>query len=237
MGRETGHTQRPTHAVSCDDVRAYLRGHPDFLVQNADLVPHLTPPSIDRGRGVVDLQMFMVDRLRGDLRRLKDQNRELLGSSRANLNSQNRIHAAVLYLLDAQSFEQLIHTITNDLAVLLDLDVACLVVESNGSDIPHVQTSGVRVVAAGTVADLLGHADVALNADIVGDPLLYGHAAALVRSEALVRIQVSSETPDGLLAFGSRDPHTFQQGQGTDLVGFLARVIERVIRGWLDLPA
>ncbi|MFP5516661.1 MAG: DUF484 family protein [Alphaproteobacteria bacterium] len=236
-GREPGHNPHRTSPLSSEDVRAYLRNHPDFLAQNADLVHHLTPPSVDRGRGVVDLQAFMVDRLRAEVRTLKDQQRELIGTSRANLNSQNRIHAAVLFLLDAQSFEQLIQTITTDLAVLLDLDVACLVIESNGSDIPHVHRSGVRVVEPGAIAERLGRADVVLNTDIQGDPEIYGPGAGLVRSEALIRIQVSSETPDGLLAFGSREPDTFHSGQGTELVGFLARVIERVIRGWLELPA
>lgn len=237
MGREPGHTHRVKDAPTAEDVRAYLRDHPDFLVQNADLLHHLTPPSLDRGRGVVDLQAFMVERLRGEVRHLKDQQRALIGTTRANLNSQNRIHAAVLFLLDAQSFEQLIQTITTDLAVLLDLDVACLVIESNGYDTPHVQTSGVRVVEPGTVNRWLGKADVVLNADIQGDPALYGPGAGLVRSEALIRLQVSSETPEGMLAFGSREPDTFHTGQGTELVGFLARVVERVIRGWLDLPA
>lgn len=237
MGREPGHTHRPTPTISPEDVCAYLRSHPDFLAKNADLVHHLTPPALDRGRGVVDLQAFMVDRLRGEVRLLKDQQRELIGTTRANLNSQNRIHAAVLFLLDAQSFEQLIETITTDLAVLLDLDVACLVVESNGFDTPHVHTSGVRVIEAGAIADRLGRADVVLNNDIQGDPEIYGAGAGLVRSEALIRIQVSSETPEGMLAFGSREPDTFHNGQGTELVGFLARVIERVIRGWLELPA
>lgn len=237
MGHEPGHTHRMKDALSAEDVCAYLRSHPDFLVHNADLVHHLTPPSVDRGRGVVDLQAFMVERLRNEVRRLKDQQRELIGTSRANLNSQNRIHAAVLFLLDAQSFEQLIQTITTDLAVLLDLDVACLIVESNGQDIPHVQTSGVRVVEPGTVDRWLGTADVVLNADIQGSPDIYGPGAGLVRSEALIRLQVSSETPEGMLAFGSREPDTFHTGQGTELVGFLARVVERVIRGWLELPA
>lgn len=237
MAREPGHTHRPAHALSREEVCAYLREHPDFLAQNADLVHHLTPPSVDRGRGVVDLQAFMVEKLRGEVRHLRDQQRELIGTTRANLNSQNRIHAAVLFLLDAQSFEQLIQTITTDLAVLLDLDVACLAIESNGNDIPHVHTSGVRVVPPGSLAQWLGKADVVLNSDIQGDPDLYGPAAGLVRSEALIRIQVSSETPDGMLAFGSREPDTFHTGQATELVGFLARVVERVIRGWLELPA
>jgi uncharacterized protein YigA (DUF484 family) len=237
MARDPGPSPKVAPTLTAEDVCAYLREHPDFLVQHTELVDHLTPPSHDRGRGVVDLQAFMVDRLRGDIRMLKDQQRELITTTRANLNSQNRIHAAVLFLLDAQNFEQLIQTIATDLAVLLDLDVACLAVESNGLDIPHVHRTGVRVVEPGRIDEWLGTRDVVLAADTPGDPELFGPGAGLVRSQALIRLQVSSETPEGLLAFGSREPDMFHQGQGTELVCFLARVVERCIRSWLDLPA
>lgn len=237
MARDPGPSPKVAPTLTAEDVCAYLREHPDFLVQHAELVDHLTPPSHDRGRGVVDLQAFMVDRLRGDIRTLKEQQRELITTTRANLNSQNRIHAAVLFLLDAQNFEQLIQTIATDLAVLLDLDVACLAVESNGLDIPHVHRTGVRVVEPGRIDEWLGTRDVVLAADTPGDPELFGPGAGLVRSQALIRLQVSSETPEGLLAFGSREPDMFHQGQGTELVCFLARVVERCIRSWLDLPA
>lgn len=237
MAREPGSTHRMTPTLTAEDVCAYLREHPDFLAQHAELAGHLTPPSHDRGRGVVDLQAFMVERLRGDIRTLKEQQRELIATTRANLNSQNRIHAAVLFLLDARNFEQLIQTIATDLAVLLDLDVACLAVESNGLDIPHVHRTGVRVVEPGRIDGWLGTRDVLLAADTPGDPELFGPGAGLVRSQALIRLQISSETPEGLLAFGSREPDMFHQGQGTELVCFLARVVERCIRSWLDLPA
>lgn len=238
MAHERERSPTPSSdAVTADDVRAYLRKHPDFLVHHADLIQYLTVPVADRGPNVLDLQTFMLDRLRGDLARMKDQQRDLIATTRANLNNQNRVHAAVLFLLDARSFEQLIQTITTDLAVLLDLDVATLVVESNGMDIPHVHASGVRVVQEGTIERLLGRRDVVLHTDIVGDDEIHGGMAPLVRSEALIRLQVSSQTPLGLLAFGSRDPETFHTGQGTELVSFLARVVERCIRGWLELPA
>jgi uncharacterized protein YigA (DUF484 family) len=191
---------------------------------------------VSHGKGVLDFQYFMVERLRGEVGRLKEQQRELISTTRANINNQNRIHAAVLFLLDARSFEQLIQTITTDLAVLLDLDVAGLVVEANRSEVPHVHASGVRVVEAGTVDGWLGKRDVMLFADTPGDPAIFGGAAGLVRSQALIRIQVSEETPPGLLAFGSREPDMFHTGQGTELVCFLARVVERSIRAWLDLP-
>ena len=236
MARESGHSHRTMDALNADDVAAYLREHPDFLNQHGELVQHLTPPAMSHGNGVADFQYFMVERLRGELGRLKDQQRELISTTRANINNQNRIHAAVLFLLDARSFEQLIQTITTDLAVLLDLDVAGLAVEANGDDRPHVHTSGVRVVEAGTVDGWLGKRDVMLYSDTRGDPAIFGAAAGLVRSQALIRIQVSEDTPPGLLAFGSRDPDMFHSGQGTELVCFLGRVIERSIRAWLDLP-
>ncbi|MEI9985008.1 MAG: hypothetical protein WDN69_18470 [Aliidongia sp.] len=61
---------------------------------------------------------------------MKSQQRALIATSRSNLSSQQRIHAAVLALLAATSFEQLIQTVTTDLAVLLDIDVVTLCIES-----------------------------------------------------------------------------------------------------------
>jgi uncharacterized protein YigA (DUF484 family) len=74
--------------------------------------------------------------------------------------------------------------------------------------------------------------DALLNTNIAGDPRLYGPAARLVKSQALLRLTMPGETPDALLAFGSRDPLLFQDGQGTELIGFLADVVERLLRRW-----
>ena len=52
----------------------------------------------------------------------------------------------------------------------------------------------------------------------------------------MLRLTIASATPPALLAFGSRDPEHFHDGQGTELLAFLAQVIERLIRAWLDLP-
>ncbi len=237
MARETGHITSPLgDELTAEDVAAFLRDNPDFLSQRPDLVAHLVPPLADRGNGVVDLQHFMVRRLQNEVGRLQDQQRELVTTTRANVNNQNRVHAAVLFLLDATSFEHLIQTITTDLAVLLDLDVAALVVEAAGPEIPHVNRSGVQVWETGAIGTLMGKRDVVLRGGAQGLPEIYGAGAGLVRSEALVKLRISSEAPTGLLALGSREPDMFHPGQGTELLTFLARVVERCIRGWLDLP-
>ena len=236
MASESGNNRKVANALGADEVLAYLRANPDFLARNLELVDVLTPPKQYLGDSVADFQYFMVERLRSQARRLTEQHRDLIATTRANLHSQTRVHAAALFLLDAQSFEHLIQTIGTDLAVLLDLDVACLVVEASGRKCPRVHNPGVRVVESGTVTRMLGRKDTLLRCDVFGDPVVFGAGAGLVRSEALVRLHVSSAAPDGMLAFGSRDPGMFYQGQGTELILFLARVVERCIRSWLDLP-
>src|SRR3954467_2453104 len=81
------------------EVAAYLRRHPDFLANRPDLVAVLAPPERDLGDGVVDMQRFMVERLRSDVARLKLVQRKLISPSRNNLTSQGRVHASVLAIL------------------------------------------------------------------------------------------------------------------------------------------
>ncbi|MDP6342143.1 MAG: DUF484 family protein, partial [Alphaproteobacteria bacterium] len=91
---------------------------------------------------------------------------------------------------------------------------------------------------AGAVDALMGEGTaVHLDGDSAGDRRVFGPAAGLVRSQALVRLSASPGAPPGLLALGSRDGARFQPGQGTELLGFLARLLERLLQAWLDLPA
>ena len=131
-----------------------------------------------------------------------------------------------------RTFEQLIQTITTDLAVLLDLDVAALVVEANGAERPTYTRQAYgwwRLVQwmAGSASAMLCLLRPSRRPRDIRRRRRSG------RSQALIRIQVSEDTPAGLLAFGSRDPEMSHSGQGTELVCFLARVIERSIgHGW-----
>ena len=225
-----------TRAIGAEDVAAYLRKHPDFLAERSDLLAILTPPTLRRGESVVDMQNFMLQRLRRDLARAKTQQRALIATSRSNLTSQNRIHAAVLAILASTSFEQLLQTVTTDLAVLLDVDVVTIGVESAANAQPRLPLHGIQILRRGTVDDLLGpERNMLLRADAPGDAALFGNASGLVRSQALLRLDVSEHAPVGLLCIGTRRADKFHPGQGTELLSFLARVTELTIAAWLDL--
>lgn len=223
--------------LSASRVAAFLRAHPDFLARRPELLSVLTPPAVARGDTVVDMQQFMLMRLQDETKRLRDEQRQLIGAARANQQSQSRIHDGVLALLGARTFEHLVHTMTTDLALLLDVDVVTICVETADGRLPRTDVHGLAALEPGTVDELIGTGrDVVLNDDVQGDPRLFGAGTGLVRSEALIRLSVSGAGPRCLLAVGSRDPQRFHPGQGTELLSFLGKVGALSIRSWLDLP-
>jgi uncharacterized protein YigA (DUF484 family) len=185
---------------------------------------------------VADFQTYMIDRLKADKEEVINSTRELVENARSNMNNQQRIHEAVLRLLEAQRFDDFIQAITMDMATILHVDITAFVVEAAGDEIPNVQTSGIRMIPEGTVTKWMGDKTVMLQDNISGIEPIYGGGATLVQSQILLRIDISGDTPPAIIAFGSRDPNMFSDGQATDQILFLARVIERAFRRWLDLP-
>jgi len=228
---------RPASALTAEQVADYLSAHPDFLVNHPELIDILTPPSRTSGETVVDMQHFMLERLRSENQRLKDSHAGLIATVRGNQTTQNQIHSAVLCIVAASSFDNLIQTVTIDLPVMLGIDVVTICIEAGDVPIPKAYASGVRSIPAGTIDRKLGAGkDVLLASDVDGDEEIFGSAAGLVSSMALARIQVSPHSPMGLMAFGSRDSEAYHHGQATELLSFLARTTELTIRQWLNLP-
>jgi uncharacterized protein YigA (DUF484 family) len=214
-------------------VADYLRRHGDFLLRHPDLVLSLTPPSrFAEGGAVVDLQAFMIDRLKEEVHRIKGAAEDLILTSRSNMSTQNRTHQAVLVLLSADDLGALAQAVADDLPPILDVDVAGLCFETSERALPALEVPGVLRLPAGSVDLLLGGPDrsCALNEEMPGDPALFGSGAGLVASSALVRLAAGGNAPPGLLVLGSRHGCTFHAGQGTELITFLARVLESGIR-------
>ncbi|QQS10949.1 MAG: DUF484 family protein [Rhodospirillales bacterium] len=220
--------------ITAADVLAYLRAHPEFLIENAGKID---PPARQSGAGVIDMQTAMVRRLRGEIDKLRATHHELVSAGRANQITQNRIHVAVLSIIQATSFEKLIHVVTHELPGLLDVDFIALAIEGAEDAPRRVPVRGVYVLAPGAIDAALGPGESArLRGDIVGEEAFFGPVARHVRADVLVRLKVSSGSPDGVLSFGARDPETFGPNQSTELLFFLTRVLENTIRAWLDLP-
>lgn len=237
MSQDQQPDRKAAPQITAAQVVDYLKRHPDFLARHPEALEHQQAPRRVLGAGVVDFQSALIDQLREDAAGQTLRHRELIDTSRANLSIQAQVHECVLVLLEATSFEQVIQTVATDFAVLLDLDVAILCIETEGDRWAGGETlQGLRIVDRGVVDAVLGPDEsMVLKSAVAADPAVFGAAAGLVRSAALVRLEISPATPPAMLAFGSRDPEKFHPGQATELIGFLATALESVVRGWLTL--
>ena len=258
MGRKTDKPvvvddQAPAEDVSGDAVADYLRRHPDFFTGRLDLLSDMAVPDRWSDDSVVDMQRFLAERRLGVIDDLRNCAQEVIETSRTNMSVQTRTHAAVLAMLSAADLEHLLRVINDDLPLLLDVDVVTLGIEAPGSPESGLQAvpgkalgallalAEVQKLPQGGVDGILGaEENVRLLRDIgseteVGD-MLFGAAAGLARSAALARLRPGREVPAGLVALGSRGS-AFRPGQGTELIGFLARVLESCLHRLVEAPA
>lgn len=216
---------------------AYLAEHPDLLVRRPELLAKLIPPSRFDGDSVVDLQKVMIRRLTEELEQMKGCAEHLIATSRSNMSIQSRTHQVVMSMLAAGDLEKLLRVVAEDMPAQLDLDIALLAFETSAGDIP----AGLVAMSLGSVEAALGTGDVLLRSQRSADPTIFGDAATLINSFALARIAPSGNDdrpaaaggrPIGMLALGSRHDRTFHSSQGTELLAFLAGVLEDCISRW-----
>lgn len=218
-----------------DQVAQYLRDNPDFLLRRPELAVRLAVPARRIGEGVADLQHYMIERLRAELEQMRGCAEHLITTTRTNMSTQARTHDAALAMLAAGDMAELMQVL-GDLAGLLDVDAVALAFESADAVIPALAAAGVQRLPAGGVDALLGEdgREAVLHAAAAGSPSVFGSAAGLVRSQALVRLPPEGRCPPGILALGSRHERTFHPGQGTELLVFLGRMAQYAVQRWVS---
>ncbi|WP_300552636.1 DUF484 family protein [Maricaulis sp.] len=225
MSADTPDTLQPS--LDLERIRAFLVEHPDFIREDAELFAQLAAQPAEGG--VVDLGSAAREKLLTELRQLKALNEGIVETARANLAIQAQIHSAVLALLEVDSLAGLDRKISNRLTGTLGVDVCRILIEGHA---PLKSAESILGAGDGSVADILGEKVERLgpvNTDRAHE--IYGQHGSRMRSEAVVRLDFNGR--DGLFALASRDPHLFQFGQGTELLNFLARAIERLILQWM----
>lgn len=237
-------TDRPAAApgsrngpIEEDSVIAYLRDHPDFLIRHPEMGAILAPPSRwPAGDSVVDLQHFMIESLKDELNHIEGCTEDLINTARSNHSVQGRTHEAALAVLAARGMDRLAHVVIEELPLLLDVDAIAIGFETGPQPIAELASGAILALPPGS-ADLLlgGVGHTVLLADRPpAEDAIFGAAASLVQSYALIRLTVPGLYCPGLLALGSREVQFFHPHQGTELLTFLTRILELAVARWVE---
>ncbi len=219
------------------EILAWLQAHPDFLQKNIDTVAAMLAPKGGEEGNVVDLQRVLLTRLQQQVKEMRAEHEVLLTAGRGNHTVQGQVHQAALVIVAAKNLEQLVEALTTDLMQHFGVDVVRLGLESPIAGAYEVQYreenySGICFLPVGMATDLLGpNKRVCLVADTTrtrpeGFEEIFAECSGLVRSCALLRLQLPRTKRYGVLAFGARDAGHFHPRQGTELLVFLARLLE-----------
>ncbi|MDD5587189.1 MAG: DUF484 family protein, partial [Alphaproteobacteria bacterium] len=211
MPHETSSAQLAMMTLMPGDVRDYLLEHPDFLADNGDLFTVLVPPDKQHGDKVQDFQQYMLLRLQDHYTAIKDEHDDLMLLMQEHLQRQSRFNDAMLALLDAESFEDLVRLISSGLALELDQEAVALMIESN-EVLQEGDCGGLRIVPQGFVDKWLGDRNLELAEQTEATSDLFGDKGENVRSRALLRLSIHADFPAGLLALGHSDPMYYSTG-------------------------
>lgn len=216
-------------------VLEFLQTNPQFLEEHPELFEVLTPPEQQHGRGVIDFQYYAIDNLRRGMRKMKDRFQGLVVSARENLSVQQQVQRGVLSTIRARNLEELLEVLTADLVRWFDVDVVRLAMESDMAGTYETyyhedNYSGICFVPSGTANAILLGESVRLIADTQGEPpigfeMVFADCSNLVRSCALVRLDLPTIKRPAILAFGVRHADRFHPHQGGELLHFLGEVM------------
>ena len=231
-------------ASLAEDLRDKLIAEPEVILEDRDLMRALIAANErTMGSNIVDLRGIAMERLEARLDRLEDTHRSVIAAAYENLAGTNQIHRAILKMLDPVEFEDFLTNLGAEVGQILRVDSVRLVLESlqGGEEEAAVKKLGqvLCVTTPGFIEDYLrnGRAaparTVVLRQTIPDSEKIYGEAAAWIRSEAAMRLDLGEGRLPGMLVLGAEDPHQFRANQGSDLLTFFAGVFERAMRRWL----
>lgn len=185
---------------------------------------------------VIQFEERAVAQLRQRLGAVQEANQDLIAFARGHSGAVASIHEAVIAAVEAESFDALMHVVTQEWPLILGLDAVAvaLIVGEHGF---RVDGSGVQIVAPQLLERSIDLVDgVELRTVERGHPL-FGPACDLIRAEALIRIDSEPPFPSGVIALGQRTPQSLDGRHGSELLMFLGRSLAAMIRRCVIEPS
>jgi uncharacterized protein YigA (DUF484 family) len=212
-----------------EEVARYLKDHPEFFEEHAELLASMQLPHPHGGRAIPIAERQVLT-LREKSRALEGKLRELVQFGEENDSISERVHRVTLALLAASDLPFLLDALYNNLRE----DFA----------VPAV---ALRLWIETSTQDRIEFADVnqetRVFADSVTDPYFserpildtgawFGDDHAELRSLAYVPLRLARTV--GLLMLGSADPQRFSADKGTLYLTRLGEVVSTALKRYVD---
>ena len=207
-------------------IEAIFREYADYLRNNPALLADIGL-RLDIGN-MVEFGPVALSRVTAAHERESHARQRLEDMASANFTAQTQTHAAVVDMLESLDAPDLARRVDELARSRFGLTRGVIALEGPGSTpegwLTLVEGQVDLVLGPGKRARL-GHAPTALG--------LFGDLAPVIGSVALVRLTIREPRRQGLVGFAATDSAAFTADMGSELVIFLASVLERTAERWL----
>ena len=197
------------------------------------------------GSKIVDLRSVAMQKMDGELKKLKRSNQQVIATAYENLVGMKQVHQVVLNSLEQNNFDEFIANLDTEACDVLRVDCIKLGLETHSS----LQNTEKYDSNLSELLDLYpvnfvdtyisqgennGSDDVVLRPTPKGCEQLYGKLSKNLKSEGCIKLEIGNEKIIGILALASKEREKFTAQQGVELLKFMGSVFERRISHWLN---
>ncbi len=215
--------------IKLDEIKAYLKNHPEFFEENAALLADIHLPS-PHGNGTISLAERQQLAQRDKISVLEGRFSELVINAQENNASANKIHAFNVRLHQAKSFDAIEQLISHDLPEFFDLSDTCLRVWVR----PLEQSSQANLVFSET-SEMVKTWVAALAKPYCGKPPAIVEEDWFIDSATtLAIIPLRHAQLFGFLALASDGDNRFYEDMGTDFLNKIGELVSAALSRQLD---
>jgi uncharacterized protein len=213
--------------VELEYIRDFLMQNPSFIKQDEELLARIT--QCPHTGNVISLEEIARNRMLAETQKAKTRFSQIVETARKNYESQIRVQEAIIAVLDARNYDELVETLRGHVCFALAAD-ACEIVISQTAAYSEIMDK------KGAIVERLVPIERPVSIGTSDSPRswLYNEKADYIRSEALARIEFGIGNRFGMLAIASSDINCFRQDMGHELITFFARVVERALGRFAD---
>ena len=197
------------------------------------------------GGKIVDLRSVAMQKMDGELKKLKRSNQQVIATAYENLVGMKQVHQVVLRSLEQNNFGEFIANLDTEACDVLRVDCIKLGLETHSS----LQNTEKYDSNLSKLLDFYpinfvdtyisqgennGSDDVVLRPTPKGCEQLYGKLSKNLKSEGCIKLKIGNEKIIGILALASKEREKFTAQQGVELLKFMGSVFERRISHWLN---
>ena len=197
------------------------------------------------GSKIVDLRSVAMQKMDGELKKLKRSNQQVIATAYENLVGMKQVHQVVLKSLEQNNFDEFITNLDTEACNILRVDCIKIGLETHSS----LQNNEKYDSKLSKLLDLYpvnfvdtyisqgennNTDDVILRPTPKGSEQLYGKVSKNLKSEGCIKLRIGNKKIIGILALASKEREKFTAQQGVELLKFMGSVFERRISHWLS---